>query len=295
MYYVNFRIKYDLNIFAHTTIMYIDKSATESSSVVYLWRNAEVEKTIHTQRGTLVEMVNHPQWGKTCYMDGDIQSSEIDEKLYHESLVHPVMCSVKTPKRIMIMGGGEGATAREILKWDSVEHIDMYEWDQDVIDLFKQHYPQWAKGAWDDSRLHLHTNDIFEVIQQPPVSESDRYDVIIIDLFEPSMENKPAWKTLFNNLSQWIRVDGSVVMYSGIRTHPTADQPYQLLAELLLEQMKEEHMYNRRILPYHFFLPCFLSEATCILWTSSHPFSIKPNIPSHITQSIWQSYLTFNW
>jgi len=274
--------------------MYIDKSAKESSDVVYLWKNAEVERSIETHRGTHVEMINHPQWGKTCYMDGDIQSSEIDEVIYHESLVHPVMCSVKSPKRVMIMGGGEGATAREILKWDSVEQVDMYEWDEDVIALFRDHYPQWAKGAWNDSRLHIHTDDIFQVIQTPP-SVENRYDVIIIDLFEPSSENKPSWELLFNHLTQWLQSNGSVVMYSGVRTLPGRDQPYHLLAELLLDKMKQDQMYDRRIVPYHFFLPCFLTEATCMLWTSTHPFSIKPNIPSHLTQSIWQSYLTFNW
>lgn len=271
--------------------MYIDNSAKDSGTL-YIYRDAEVERTLHTQRGTLVQMVNHPQWGKTCYMDGDIQSSEIDEKIYHESLVHPVMCSVECPKRVMIMGGGEGATAREVLKWESVEHVDMYEWDQDVIALFKDHYPKWANGAWNDARLHIHLDDIFDVIQQSP---SERYDVIIIDLFEPSIENKPSWKILFTHLTNWLQENGSVVMYSGIRTLPQHEQPYHILAELLLDQMNIEQLYDRRILPYHFFLPCFLSEATCMLWTSSHPFSIKPNIPSHLTQSIWQSYLTFNW
>lgn len=275
--------------------MYIDYSSEELSNVTYHWKDATIEKSVRTHRGTLVEIVNHPQWGKTCYMDHDIQSSEVDEKIYHESLVHPVMCSVSSPKRVMIMGGGEGATAREVLKWSCVERVDMYEWDEDVVALFRDHYPQWGNGSWTDPRLHIHTNDIFKVIETPPSLESERYDVIIIDLFEPSEENKASWELLFRYLTQWLRSDGSVVMYSGVRTLPGKDQPYHFLAELLLEQMKQEHMYDRRIVPYHFFLPCFLSEATCMLWTSTHPFSIKPNIPSHLTQSIWQSYLTFNW
>lgn len=272
--------------------MYMDCSAKEDQGVVYLWKDAEVERSIHTSRGTFVEMVHHPKWGKTCYMDQDIQSSEIDEKIYHEALVHPVMCSVPQPTRVMIVGGGEGATAREVLKWESVQQVDMYEWDEDVITLFRDHYPQWANGAWNDSRLHLHTDDIFEVIQTYP---EEQYDVIIIDLFEPSNENKNSWETLFKHITHWMKPTGSVVMYSGVRTLPSTSQPYHLLADLLLEQMKEQHLYDRRIVPYHFYLPCFLAEATCMLWTTSHPFSIRPNIPSHLTQAIWQSYLTFNW
>jgi hypothetical protein len=142
---------------------YIDNSWKEGN-VSYVWRDIARLDSIITHRKTHVEMIHRPDWGVACYMDGDIQSCELDEALYHESLVHPVMSSVVRPKRVMIVGGGEGATAREVLKWPSVEHVDMYEWDEDVVRLFQMKYPQWAKGAWDDPRLHLHFEDIFEKI-----------------------------------------------------------------------------------------------------------------------------------
>jgi spermidine synthase len=68
----------------------------------------------------------------------------------------------------MIIGGGEGATAREVLKWPDVEQVDMYEWDKDVVSLFSTKYPQWAKGAWENPKLSIHYEDIFETIRCYP-------------------------------------------------------------------------------------------------------------------------------
>jgi spermidine synthase len=132
-------------------------------------------------------------------MDNSIQSAVIDERIYHESLVHPVMLSVTERRRVMIIGGGEGATAREVLKCPGVFHVDMYDWDEGVVKLFKKKYPQWANAAWNDPRLHIHSVDIFEAIKTPPVVYN-RYDVIIIDLFEPCEENYDQWSTLINLL-----------------------------------------------------------------------------------------------
>ena len=97
--------------------------------VEHRWKNTQLLDSTMTDRGTLVEMVYRPHWGVACYMDNAIQSCEVDEHIYHESLVHPVMSSSGDKKHAMIIGGGEGATAREVLKW-SVEKVDMFEWDK---------------------------------------------------------------------------------------------------------------------------------------------------------------------
>lgn len=264
---------------------YIDNSWKEGN-VSYIWKDIARLDSIITHRKTHVEMIYRPDWGVACYMDGDIQSCELDEELYHESLVHPVMSSVVCPKRVMIVGGGEGATAREVLKWPSVEHVDMYEWDEDVVRLFQKKYPQWGKGAWDDPRLHLHFDDIFEIIMTPP---EELYDVMIIDLIEPDTENMEWWRDLIRQLSYWVRPTGAISIYSGIRTMGKSEQPYQALTELILKQS------DRTIIPYHFFLPCFLTECTFLLISFSPEIVIDPVIPSHLTEDIWKSYTTFNW
>jgi predicted membrane-bound spermidine synthase len=282
-------------------------SYTENNSnefgVVNNWINVKIKDSIITNRGTKLEIIERPKWGLACYMDNSIQSCEIDEKIYHESLVHPVMMSVKERKRVMIIGGGEGATAREVLKWSDVEEVDMFEWDKDVVDLFRNKYPQWAKGAWTDPRLIINYSNIFEIIKTPP-KKSKKYDVIIIDLFEPTDENKNEWKILIKSLHNWITFNGSIVMYAGMRNILEPVQPYQKLIELIeYDELKPGHIVrdlslDKDIIPYRVWIPSFSGESMFLLL--KNPKNIinfeEPNkIDSHITKNIWNSYKTLNW
>lgn len=258
--------------------------------VTHQWKNAIMKDRIRTSRGTIVEMIERPNWGIACYMNNEIQSCDVDEQLYHESLVHPAMAYVNQPKRVMIIGGGEGATLREVLKWPTVEHVDMYEWDKEVVTLFQTKYPQWANGAWDSPKVTIHYRDIFEVIMRYPF---DTYDVIIIDLFDPSDHNKIMWESLFHHLQYWKSPNGTIVLYAGIRSFTQSTQPYEFLEELI----HNSPIYARQIIPYHVYIPSFLAESVFILITSNTKEITFDTIKSdaHITVDIWKSYTVFNW
>ena len=262
---------------------------TEWQQQAYQMAHNIIKERMVTQRGTNVEMVQHHQWGMTCYMDQTIQSSEIDEQLYHEALVHPAMLTA-APKRVMIIGGGEGATVREVLKWPSVTHVDMYEWDRDVVQLFETRYPQWAKNAWMDPRLTLHYDDIFEVIDVHPVQP---YDVIIVDLFDPSCDTQEQWRTLLQHLMYWVHPTGSVVLYAGMRSIVEKEQPYQMLTRLLMKQ--PDMLFGRIIYPYHVYIPSFEGESVFLLISSTTGLQNSNLVASHITEPVWNSYQTFNW
>jgi len=272
--------------------VYLDHTC---DGVTYKWHDVTIIDSIHTHRGTHVEMIHRPKWGIACYMDNAIQSCEIDEALYHESLVHPVMSSIKSPKRVMIIGGGEGATAREVLKYPTVECVDMYEWDKDVVQLFQSKYPQWAKGAWEDSRLHLYHDDIFKTIEEYPTIQ---YDVIIIDLFDPSDATYDSWKHLLKHIDKWVKSEGSIVMYAGIRERILKEQPYEILSTIMMNisgVLNDNIFYKNRIIPYHVFIPSFSGESTFILLSSDTDFKINQTNESHLTDLVWKSYQTFNW
>jgi spermidine synthase len=287
--------------------MSYEEDNVQEFGVTNVWNDVTIKDSITTHRGTKVEIVERPKWGLACYMDNSIQSALIDEKIYHEALVHPVMTSVniKECKRVMIIGGGEGATAREVLKWQNVETVDMYEWDEDVVRLFKEKYPQWAKGAWNDPRLKLHYHDIFKVITSPPRNE-DKYDVIIIDLFEPCEENKQLWITLIKSLHKWITNNGSIVMYAGMRNILEKEQPYQKLINMI-EYTEVAPNYTIRdlslykeIIPYRVWIPSFSGESMFILLkhysiSSQLNFEKAKELNSHITNDVWASYRTLNW
>jgi spermidine synthase len=285
--------------------IYLENNIQEFG-VSHIWNDTTLKDAITTSRGTKVEMIMRPKWGLACYMDNSIQSCEIDEKLYHEALVHPVMSSVKKRDRVMIIGGGEGATAREVLKWQDVKHVDMYEWDEDVVIFFKKKYPQWAKGAWYDSRLKLHIVNIFEAIKDIP-KNTDRYDVIIIDLFDPCQEQRHNWLTLIKSLHSLITHNGSIVMYAGMRNILSDNiDGYKDLINMIKYvylrngRMIEDLSLNKEIIPYRIFIPSFSGESMFLLLRNplimpDPNFEEAKKLNSHITQDIWNSYKTLNW
>ena len=229
-----------------------------------------LRESILTHRGTKVDMVEQADGTIACYMDDEIQSSESDEALYHEALVMPVMEAAKKRERVMIVGGGEGATAREVLTWPDVQTVDMYEWDKDVVNLFRTKYPQWAKGAWNDPRLHLHYENIFEVIRRPP---SERYDVVIIDLFDPSDDNIMSWYDLLMNLHHWIQPQGCIVLYAGVHGSIAGASPSDRLQQILTYEDTWQDIsvklvpLRKTIQSYEIYIPCFEGNSAFILLT----------------------------
>lgn len=231
-----------------------------------------LQESILTHRGTKVEMVEQDDGTIACYMDDEIQSSESDEALYHEALVVPVMEAATKRSRVMIVGGGEGATAREVLAWPDVQTVDMYEWDKDVVNLFRTKYPQWAKGAWEDSRLHLHYEDIFEAIRHPP-PEAERYDVVIIDLFDPSEDNIMSWYDLLIHLHHWTQPHACIVLYAGVHDQEGGTSSIQRLTQILKYEDTWQGIpvklvpLRKTIQPYEVYIPCFGGNSTFLLLT----------------------------
>ncbi|MCD6096619.1 MAG: polyamine aminopropyltransferase [Thermoprotei archaeon] len=128
-----------------------------------------------------VDIVEIPDFGKTLFIDGKLQSSVNGEWVYHESLVHPVMIAHPNPKRILIIGGGEGATLREVLKHNTVNEAVMVDLDPDVIELCKKYLPELHQGSFEDPRSKLCIADGREFLSK----HRNEYDVIIVDLTDP--------------------------------------------------------------------------------------------------------------
>ena len=128
-------------------------------------------------------------YGKALVLDGKWQSCTGDEFLYHEPLVHPVMLLAGSPKRVLILGGGEGATAREVLRWKTVEHTTMIDIDGEVVEACKKHLPEMHQGCFDDPRLEVVIGDALDFLD----NTSATWDVIISDLSDP-IEEGPSFK-----------------------------------------------------------------------------------------------------
>jgi spermidine synthase len=127
------------------------------------------------------QVVKTVPFGKTLVLDGKTQSAQFDEAIYHESLVHPAMLLHENPKSVYIGGGGEFATAREVLKHASVESCVMVDIDEVVCNICKEQLPEWGAGAWDDKRMEVHYDDAKAFLER----DSRTYDVIIMDIADP--------------------------------------------------------------------------------------------------------------
>ena len=130
-----------------------------------------------------IEILRIAHFGKTLFLDKKMQSAETSEWIYHELLVHPVMVAHEKPERILIIGGGEGATAREVFKHPTVKAVDMVEIDIMVYEVCKQYMPEMNAGAFDDPRFSLIIGDGRKFVEA--LSGRPTYDVVIVDATDP--------------------------------------------------------------------------------------------------------------
>ncbi|BFI75287.1 polyamine aminopropyltransferase [Sulfurisphaera ohwakuensis] len=135
------------------------------------------EKTPY-QRALLVELA---RFGKALILDGKIQSTITDEFIYHEALVHPLLLSINNPEKVLILGGGEGATLREVLKHKTVKNAIMVDIDPVVIDFAKKYLQEWHQGAFDNPKSKLVIEDGYKFIKET----KETFDAVIIDLTDP--------------------------------------------------------------------------------------------------------------
>ncbi len=123
-------------------------------------------------------ILDTPLYGRVLVLDGAVQSSERDEYIYHEALVHPAMLAAPDPRRVLIIGGGEGATLREALKHRSVEKATMIDLDEQVVRACREHLPSYNAGAFDDPRAEVIFGDGVKYLRET----RETFDCIFVDV-----------------------------------------------------------------------------------------------------------------
>lgn len=134
-----------------------------------------------------ITIIDTAKYGRVLFLDGDLQSSQADESLYHELLVQPAMLAHKNPKNVLVVGTGEGASLREIFKHDSVSRVVAIDIDQEVVELCTEHLPTWHHGKMKDSRVEHQFRDGFEYLREC----KEKFDVAVIDIVS-DLEDGPA-------------------------------------------------------------------------------------------------------
>ena len=134
------------------------------------------------------------RYGKALLLDDCWMTAEKHEKSYHEILIHPALCCSKQIDNILIIGGGDGGSARECLRYQEVKSVDLIEIDLRVIEVSKKYLPTIGANAWSDPRLNLKIRDGIDWVKN---TQDNYYDVIIIDGADPIGPSKELYSDSF--------------------------------------------------------------------------------------------------
>ncbi len=180
-----------------------------------------------------VDILDLHIFGRTLFLDNKIQSAEVDEYIYHESLVLPGLVTVGRPRRVLILGGGEGATLRDVLRFPFVERAVMVDIDGELVDLAKRYLKPWHQGAFEDSRTELIIDDARRYVFET----RETFDLILSDLTEP-VEGGPSRMLFTLEFYQRLReilTDGGVLVVQSGSADPTYLEFFASLVRTLEE------------------------------------------------------------
>ena len=164
---------------------------TELSKNWFTERLSPYESHRHRLKKTLVQtrtqfqkavLADSYSFGRCLILDGEIQSARLDEFIYHECLVHPAMTTQARPREVLIFGGGEGATVREVLRHPGVRRVTMVDIDGDVVDFCKKYLREWHEGTFSHPKTRLLIGDARQFV----LETAETFDVIISDLPTPA-------------------------------------------------------------------------------------------------------------
>ncbi|MFO8034164.1 MAG: polyamine aminopropyltransferase [Candidatus Bipolaricaulota bacterium] len=159
-----------------------------------------------------LDLVQTESLGRVMALDGKLMLSERDEPFYHEMLVHPAMLSHPGPRDVLVVGGGDGGTLREVLRHPTVEHATLAEIDQQVIDTAREALPEVHRGALDDSRVNVIVCPGEDFLPQNP----DAYDVILVDSTDPVGPGEALFaEGFFRNCHVALRPGGMLALQAG--------------------------------------------------------------------------------
>ena len=166
-------------------------------------------KTAHQR----LRVIENATFGRVLTLDGVVQTTERDEFIYHEMLAHVPILAHGAAKRVLIIGGGDGGMAREVLRHATVEHVTMVEIDGGVVEFSKTYLPSLSAGAFDDKRLNLVIADGAAFMRD----SDQRFDVIISDSTDPVGPGEVLFTdTFYGHAKRRLAEGGILVTQNGV-------------------------------------------------------------------------------
>ncbi len=216
--------------------LYTDVSQTFKVSEVFFEDRSDHQHLIVFQ---------NPVFGRMLALDGVIQVTQNDEFVYHEMMTHVPLFSHPNPKRVLIIGGGDGGIAREVLR-HPLDHVTMVEIDRAVVDMCVQHMPSVSNGVFDNPKLNLVIDDGFAFVN----NTTEQFDVIIVDSTDPIGPGAILFtREFYQACHRCLTTDGILVTQNGV-PYMQGDELTQSVA-LFREKFSEGRCYVASIPTYY--------------------------------------------
>ena len=216
-----------------------------------------------------LQVIEAGRLGRMLILDRIIQTSDFDETAYHEMIAHVPLLAHPRPERVLVIGGGDGGTLREVGKHAEVQRIDICEIDEEVIAAAKEFLPNLAKG-FDDPRVNLHLEDgaVFTARAEA------EYDVIIVDSSDPIGPAVALFREPFYaDMKKALRPGGIIV---------TQAESYYLYGPLLKEMFGFLTRLFERPLYYTTKVPTYPSGLIGFTFCSLGPDPLVPPDPARV-------------
>lgn len=212
----------------------------------FLGLRLKVEKVLFSGKSEFqsVDVVETKGHGRMLLNDGLIMVTERDEFAYHDMITHVPLFVHPNPKRVLVIGGGDGGTAREVIRHKSVEKCVMVEIDAMVVEACKAHIPQ-TSSALSNERIDLIIGDGVQFVKD----NEEKFDVILVDSTDPIGPAQPLfgpefYADVFNQLN-----DDGIVVSQGESSWYAMDIQRSLL-EVLKAQFPKTYLYSFSNLTY---------------------------------------------
>ena len=210
---------------------------------------------VKTKHQHLVIFTN-ATWGTVLMLDGVCQLTTRDEFIYHEMMAHVPLMALERPRRVLVVGGGDGGVLREVLKHPSVEKATLCEIDRAVIDLSLKHYPEIADGCFEDKRADIVIADGLKYVAET----EERFDAIIVDSSEPIGPSAVLHtREFFTDCKRALKPGGVLVTQNGL--------PF-LFPEHLAETSAIFASLFKATSPFLCTQPCYFGGPFALNWAS---------------------------
>ena len=208
----------------------------------------QVDRQLYSSQSEFqrIDIFSSKEFGRFLTLDGYMMLTQKDEFIYHEMMVHVPMAVHPKVRKVLVIGGGDGGTARELIRYPAIEQIDVVEIDEEVVSACRTHLPQTACG-FDDERVRLYYEDGLKYVRR----YEDAYDLILVESTDPFGPGEGLFtKEFYGNCYKALKADGIMVNQHESPFYPNDAVAMQRAHKRIVDSFPISKVYQAHIPTY---------------------------------------------